>query len=365
MILHLVPHFGLGGDLVAVKAIVRIQTASGLVVTVNGMDPETAFDNSRTDNPFPLNEGRRGFMMAWRNRKRLAKGIRVLHVHSPICLLFALMLQKTSQRGATVIFTFHWPVPDYGLRQAVKGWLFRSASRVQVCSVETEETIKRRYSVPDERVRLLHLGVPEDRFMQREPGVARDEMRNRLGIGAKANVIGYLGRMALEKNLPFLLRFMEEHGPQDPDLHWVIAGTGDLESELRERAQKSLVREQIHFLGYTCEPETVYPCFDLLVLPSSYEAFALVVVEAAYCGVPTLRSDVDGSRDQITEGVNGFLYPEKEGYKGMERALLRILAEEWQRLPEVGAAAHEHCRELCDMERFRVGLEALYDNLNV
>jgi hypothetical protein len=45
----------------------------------------------------------------------------------------------------------------------------------------------------------------------------------------------------------------------------------------------------------------------------------------------------------------------------MEKALLQILNEEWERLPEVGAAARMHCLELCDMTRFSKGLAEMYD----
>jgi glycosyltransferase involved in cell wall biosynthesis len=120
------------------------------------------------------------------------------------------------------------------------------------------------------------------------------------------------------------------------------------------------VPNRIHFTGYSREPERIYPTFDLLVLPSDFEAFPIVFVEAAYCGVPSLRSNVEGSRDQIVEGVTGFTYPQKQGYEGMRGALSKILDQKWEELPAMGRAARAHCLQLCDMSRFAEGLEAMY-----
>lgn len=365
MILHLIPHFGIGGDLVIVKAMVSVQKGAGTEVMVNGMEPETAFGDSKVCNPFPLNKGQKGFLKAWNNRNLIRTDVRVLHAHSPICLLFARLLQITCCRTAAVVFTFHWPVPDHGLRRALKGLLFRSADRVHVYSAETEETVRTRYRISDDKLRLLHVGVPKDRFIRDDPYQTRRNLRNRFGIDADSKVIGYLGRLATEKNVSFLIRFMEENNNRYQNLRLVIAGTGALEREVREQAANGSAAERIQFLGYTGEPEAVYPGYDLLVLPSAFEAFALVVVEAAYCGVPTLRSDVDGSRDQITEGVTGFVYPQIEGYPAMATALIRILENDWERLPEIGAAARDHCLVLCDMERFTRGLANLYSDLRL
>ncbi|MGE9269529.1 MAG: glycosyltransferase family 4 protein [Verrucomicrobiales bacterium] len=360
MIVHLVPHFGLGGDLVIVKAMVKAQLADGEDVRVNGMAVDQAFGEGREMNPFPLNEGKAGFSKAWANRESLPKDIEVLHAHSPICLLFALLIRRVRCRKAAVIFTFHWPVPDGGWRRALKAKLFQAADVVHAYSVEIRDIAAERYGIPDERLELLHVGVPPERFTNQDPAVARESLRQRLGLAEDTNVLGYLGRLADEKNAAYLIRFLESQNERFPDLHLVVAGTGDLEQGLREQAAASAAAERIHFLGYTREPEAVYPAFDLLVLPSDFEAFALVVVEAAYCGVPTLRSDVEGSRDQITEGETGYTYPQAQGYDAMEEALIRILDDKWSQLPEVGRKARAHCLELCDMARYTAGLESMY-----
>lgn len=360
MLVHLVPHIGMGGDVVVVKAMVRALEGSEETILVNGLPPTEAF-GGKAPNPLPLNRGAAGFREAWSKRAVVPSDAKVIHAHSPICLAFALLLRRYQCRSAKVVMTFHYPGPETSLRRRMKAILLRRADIVQVCSVESGETVASRYLVPPEWIKLLHTGVPTDRFTTRGAAEARSALRVRLGIPEGARVIGYLGRLATEKNVDYLIRFMEDHARAKPSVHLIVTGGGELEQDLHDRAARNSASDRIHFTGYSRESERIYPAYDLLVLPSDFEAFPLVVVEAAYCGVPTLRSNVGGSRDQIKEGVTGFTYPRERGYEGMSRALLKILDHDWEKLPEMGRAARDHCLQLCDMRRFSEGLAAMYE----
>lgn len=352
---HFIPHFGQGGDWVIVKLLARQATGLGNEVQINGLDLATATAPDAPRNPFPLNQGWRGFLQSIRQVGRLPRDADVLHTHSPICLLFAALARLIHCRKSAIIFTFHWPVPDHGIRHHVKRWIFNRADLIHVYSIQTEKIVSSRYGIDVAKVRLLHLGFPQSRF---ELG-RRSECRARLDLLEKTKVIGYLGRLATEKNVSYLIRFLHIHHFEFDGLELFIAGAGDLELELKHAATSGPAAGKIHFLGFCQEPEMIYPAFDLLVLPSDFEAFPLVVVEAAYSGVPTLRSDVEGSRDQIKHGVSGYVYAHSGAYHAMENELLRILREDWPRLAEVGQAARQHCLELCDPDKFYIGLEAI------
>ncbi len=358
-IVHLVPHIGLGGDITVIKSMVRVQ---GDQVWVNGLTPQEAFDPVVTENPFPLNSGLAGFFRGLLNLKRLPADTQILHAHSPSCILFSLLARRLRCRKAAVVFTFHLPVPDHGWRRKVKGYLFNCSDVIHFSSIEMIETSRERYGVRNSKLALLTFGVDLEPFASDTLISSQGALRKRWNIDPAARVVGYLGRLSTEKNCEFLIRFLHQYEERFPDLQLAIAGTGDLSEVLRQHAASGPARDRIHFLGYTREPETVYPTFDLMVLPSDFEAFALVVVEAAYCGVPTLRSDLGGSREQIKEGVTGFVYSQRGGYEAMEAALLRILENHWDHLQEIGSAARKHCLELCDMDRFSQGLGQLYQD---
>ena len=108
-----------------------------------------------------------------------------------------------------------------------------------------------------------------------------------------------------------------------PEGHLLFAGDGPLRAELEAKARDLGVADRIHFLGFVNQSQLpgVYVSSDLLVLPSKYETFGLVVTEAMVCGLPVVVSDQVGARFDLIDGQGtGFVYP-----VGDINALARIL----------------------------------------
>src|SRR5208283_2027572 len=94
--------------------------------------------------------------------------------------------------------------------------------------------------------------------------------------------------------------------------HLVFAGEGPLRSELESRAESLGLKVQTHFLGFINQSglPSVYRGSDLLVLPSDYEPFGVVVNEAMLCGCPAIVSDrVGAGGDLISAGQTGHVFP--------------------------------------------------------
>jgi glycosyltransferase involved in cell wall biosynthesis len=97
-----------------------------------------------------------------------------------------------------------------------------------------------------------------------------------------------------------------------PGSHLVYAGEGPLRRELERQAKSLGLADRVHFLGFKNQSElpAVYRASDLLVLPSEYEPFGVVVNEAMLCGCAAAVSNrVGAGRDLISTGVNGFVFP--------------------------------------------------------
>ncbi len=352
-IIHLVPHIGIGGDITIIKSMVSAALANGHTVLVNGIDPQSAFGGAK--NPFPLNQQIGGFFRSLQNLDLLFQNTDIIHVHSPICLFFAWLSKLLRMSRTGIVFTFHWPVADKGLRRLTKTLLFRLCGKLHVYSSDMVTLVRSRYRIPEHKIVFFAIGVSSEKFQPDS-----EEKSPALTTTTHGRVIGYLGRLSTEKNVNYLIRFLDENHLRYPDLRLHIVGGGALENSLKQLAAQSQAKDNILFFGHTNNPELLYPEFDLLVLPSTFESFALVIVEAAYCGIPSLRSDTEGSQDQIEEGVTGFLYSQADGYPAMESALRKILDRAWPQLPSIGAAAREHCLQLCDMDRFTRCLHELY-----
>jgi glycosyltransferase involved in cell wall biosynthesis len=132
-----------------------------------------------------------------------------------------------------------------------------------------------------------------------------DALRSEIfpGISDQDKVILFAGRVSEEKGVfeipSILLRIRE----RIPEAKLVVAGTGPAEARLREMAPDAL------FLGW-CDKERLaraYSCADMLLLPSRFDTFGCVVLEAMQCGLPVAAYAVQGPRDIVEPGVSGIL----------------------------------------------------------
>jgi glycosyltransferase involved in cell wall biosynthesis len=98
---------------------------------------------------------------------------------------------------------------------------------------------------------------------------------------------------------------------QRPDWDIVIAGNGPLEAELKKRLPDELMSRVVWagFIDSTDKMSALYKCCDVLVLPSDYEPWALVINEAVCAGLAIVSSDVVGAAAELVcDGVNGRLF---------------------------------------------------------
>jgi glycosyltransferase involved in cell wall biosynthesis len=113
-------------------------------------------------------------------------------------------------------------------------------------------------------------------------------------------VVGFVGRISPEKNIPVILACAKGM----PEISFVIIGDGPQESPLKQMA-KDL--KNVFFLGRKNDLEKWYPAFDLLILPSVMEGKPLVILEAMSAGTPVVASDVGAIIEVVFDGITGSL----------------------------------------------------------
>ncbi|MEI7492962.1 MAG: glycosyltransferase, partial [Bacteroidota bacterium] len=123
-------------------------------------------------------------------------------------------------------------------------------------------------------------------------------------VGVKREpVILFAGRISREKGvfeLPLIFRKVRE---KIPDLKMLIAGTGPAENELKKAFPEA---EYTGWIDHRKLPE-IYESADLLILPSRFDTFSCVVLEALSCGLPVIAYNTKGPKDIIQDSQNGFL----------------------------------------------------------
>ena len=124
-------------------------------------------------------------------------------------------------------------------------------------------------------------------------------------------LILFAGRISREKGVFELPEIFREARKKIPGLKMLIAGTGPAESELKIAFPEA---EYTGWIDHKKLPE-IYASADLLILPSRFDTFSCVVLEALSCGLPVVAYNTKGPKDIIQDSQNGFLVDTKEEMK--------------------------------------------------
>lgn len=180
--------------------------------------------------------------------------------------------------------------------------------RIVAASEDERRHLVDLYGADPERVSIVPCGVNTQLFRP----VPKAEARARLGLNGQ-RVALFVGRMDPLKGLDLLLEATHQLREELPDLRLLVVG-GDASPESEEGRVRDLARElglaeRVRFVGAVPQSELVdyYSAADVCVVPSYYESFGLVAVEALACGTPVIASRVGGLPGVVKHGQNGLL----------------------------------------------------------
>ncbi len=176
-------------------------------------------------------------------------------------------------------------------RAGYYGWLFNPSSK----------QLQEHYQVPDERIVIIPNGINLTRF---NPANASSRVEVRRSFSAPENIplLLFVGSQFRLKGLEFVIRALAEM--QTKAILLVVGG--DVSGPFKRLAEQLGVRDRVIFAGARSDLPRIYPAADAFVLPSLYETFALVCLEAMASGLPVLASPVGGIEDYLRDGENGL-----------------------------------------------------------
>ena len=188
-----------------------------------------------------------------------------------------------------------------------------AAERLVAASVAERGYLVRHAGADPERIAVVPCGVDAELFT---PGDA-DDARRALGLPTEPLIL-YVGRLAPIKGLETLLDAVALLVGRGAAARLVVVG-GDAderrdghEAGLRARIAALGIGDRVSFVGPQPQERlrTHYVAADVTVLPSHYESFGMVALEAMACGSPVVASRVGGLTTTVRDGVTGFLVPE-------------------------------------------------------
>lgn len=151
------------------------------------------------------------------------------------------------------------------------------------------------------KVKILPNAIDPNRFKFNES--ARCEIRTHYGIGENDFVVGHVGRFFPEKNHKFIIELFSEYSRHHSHCKLLLVGNGPLQAEIQNLVNQKGLGDKVIFLGLQKDVVRFYCAMDVLLLPSTREAFPMTLVEAQYNGLPCIVSAAVPREAAITDNV--------------------------------------------------------------
>jgi D-inositol-3-phosphate glycosyltransferase len=221
-----------------------------------------------------------------------------------------------------------------------------TADRIIAASRHEQHLLTSLYGARAEAIAVVPCGVDLDLFAPMDKEFAR----RRLGIPATQRILLFVGRIEPLKGIDILISAAAQLHDDENFSVLIVGGDARAESqveELRQQAAALGVDHHISFVGSVAHEALplYYNAADVCVVPSYYESFGLVAVEAMACGTPVVASRVGGLTSTVSDGETGYLVPWRCPEPFAER--LELLLDNDELRASFGRAGREA------VERFR------------
>jgi glycosyltransferase involved in cell wall biosynthesis len=197
------------------------------------------------------------------------------------------------------------------------------------------------------KIHVIYNGIDLQNF----PGAPGDatgtisDTSNRMG----AFVIGHVGRFVRQKGQYLLLEAVSKLKGRGVSFQLRIAGAGKLEATLRQEVSGKGLDTEVVFTGFAHDIKAFMEDIDVFVLPSLWEGFGYVLVEAMACGKPVVAFNISSNPEIVVNGQTGFLVPPFDTDAMAGR--LEQLASDLKLGKQLGLAGSQRVRQHFSLEK--------------
>ena len=298
----------------------------------------------------------------------------IVHTHmakaGTIGRVAAAIYNRTSGRGAParVVHTYHGHVLEgyFGSQTATlftrtERQLARLTDAIVAISPQFEHELVDQFCIGRaDQYRVVPLGFDLRELIAIED-TARRQARLALDISVDARVVTTVGRLTAIKEHRLFLEAARQVAERDSNALFLIAGDGELRSELEELARTLRIADRTRFLGWRRDLTTLYAATDVFLLTSRNEGTPVALIEALAAGVPGVSTDVGGVGDVIDSDEVGLLAPFGDA-RALAQHVAALLADP-ARCRAMGARGRTAVAARYHVDRLVNDIERLYREL--
>ncbi len=232
----------------------------------------------------------------------------VIWTNEPVMgVVTRLAARKARKNGTKVIYMVHGfhfyegaPKVNWMMFYPIEKFAGHFCERVVTVNREDFARAKK-MGLPD--VKYIHgIGINTERLTPQEH---QSSIRKELGLSKDTFLILSVGELNENKNQKTILKAMGEI--EDKEIHYILCGKGDKLDDLKGLSEALDISDRVHFLGYRTDVVDICNQSNVYVMPSKREGLPVASLEAMYCGLPLITSNIRGLVDVMEDGVSGYL----------------------------------------------------------
>ncbi len=198
-------------------------------------------------------------------------------------------------------------------------FIFKNADKIICISKQIKKYFLKKIKVPRKKLKVIYYGLNKSDLRSKKTNVQYLQIKNL----KKHFLICCIARHVKQKSLDFLIKAFYEFRKTDPNSKLILVGNGPETKKLKNLSKNLKLDKEIIWIDYSENVLKILKLSNVFVLPSRYEGFGLVLLEAMYAGKPIIASNVSAIPEVIKNNWNGLLF-KHNNIRELKSKLLKI-----------------------------------------
>ncbi len=361
-VLHVIDHIGFGGAQTIVWELLNRWKSKDIKLisySLRKSNPDTEYSSMNVS--FSSNHESRYAIHSFFELKNIVKAenIKILHLHLPKSIIFGIFLKSFYYKNIKIIVHEHGGIFEnkFFYNNFLK--LFQNKPDLFIAISEaTKRKLIENAKIEKDKIKVLYNFIDLEYFDSQKIEINRVEERKKLGLNEDEFVLGFVGRHVESKGCRDLILAIKEL-KQYTTMKLLISGEGPKKAEYVRLANNLELGNNILFLGYVPDIKWFYSIIDCLVIPSHFEPFGIVTLEAQAMGIPIISANVEALNEVISDKKTGLLF-EPENVKDLAEKIELIYNDKSLRIELIKNGLDEVRKYSFD--NYLLNLNNIYEN---